>query len=83
MNNSDNAGRKYYGCSDRYSNSHDSCNFFVWESEIEHEKYITCECGTLCKKVNINEKGLLSVFKFVCINRYNKVNPGCEIFLDG
>ena len=83
MNNSDNAGRRYYGCSDRYSNSHDSCNFFVWESEIEHEKYITCECGDLCKKVNISEKGLLPVFKFVCINRYNKVNPGCKIFLDG
>ena len=82
MNNSDNAGRRYYGCRDRYTNSNDSCNFFVWESEIEHEKYITCECGTLCKKVNVSHDSLLPVFKFVCINRYNKINPGCKAFLD-
>ena len=82
MNNSENAGRRYYGCSERYTSSHDSCNFFVWESEIEHEKYITCECGTLCKKVNISQKGFLPVFKFVCINRHNEVNPGCKTFLD-
>ena len=56
--------------------------FFVWESEVEHHRYIKCECGTLCKKVNVSKKGLLPVFKFICINRYNKVHPGCKVYLD-
>ena len=71
-----------YGCSGRYTDSQDSCNFLVWESEIEHQKYIRCECGTLCKKVNISQKGLSPVFKFICINRYNKVHPGCKVYID-
>ena len=82
QNNTVNAGRRYYGCSDRYTDSQDSCNFFVWESEIEHEKYITCECGRLCKKVNVSKEGLLPVFKFICIDRYNKMYPGCKVYID-
>ena len=58
LNNRENAGKQYYGCPDRYSNSTDSCNFFVWQSEIEHGKFVTCECGQLCKKVNIKKYGL-------------------------
>ena len=81
-NNAVNPGRRYYSCSDRYTDSHDSCNFCVWETEIEHQKYITCECGTLCKKVNVIQKGLLPEFKFICIDRYNKVHPGGKVYID-
>ena len=56
--------------------------FFVWKREIEHKEYITCKCGQLCKKINISKKGLLPVFKFVCINNMNKYNQRCNIFLD-
>ena len=80
--NSVNGGKKYYGCADRYTSSNESCNFFVWESEIEHRQYVTCECGNLCKKINISKKGLLPVQKFVCINRSNKLHPGCKVWKD-
>ena len=77
-----NSGKRYYGCADRYTSSEESCNFFVWESEIEHGKYVTCDCGNLCKKINISKKGLLPIHKFVCINRSNKLSPGCKIWKD-
>ena len=78
--NTENPGKKYYGCPDRYGSSQDSCNFFVWENEIEHGQYITCQCGDLCKKINVNKKGFLPVYKFVCVNRYNKLHPGCKVY---
>ena len=80
--NKQNAGKRYYGCSNRYSISEDSCNFFVWESEIEHGQYVKCECGQLCKKINVSQKGLLPIYKFVCINRNNKLHPGCSVYND-
>ena len=83
LTNLENPGKKYYGCVDRYSNSENSCNFFVWEREIEHGNFIKCECGQLCKKINIKQKGLLPVHKFVCVNRNNKLHPGCSVFKDG
>ena len=82
VSNPENSGKKYYGCPDRYSSSDESCNFFVWENEIEHGKFVTCQCGDLCKKVNISKKGFLPVYKFVCINRHNKLFPGCKYFED-
>ena len=80
--NTENPGKKYYGCLDRYGSSENSCNFFVWEHEIEHGKYVTCQCGDLCKKINISKKGFLPVYKFVCINRCNKLYPGCKVYKD-
>ena len=82
LTNRENAGKKYYGCLDRYSSLDESCNFFAWEHEIEHGKFVTCECGDLCKKVNVSKKGVLPVYKFVCINRHNKLYPGCKHFED-
>ena len=80
--NIENAGKKYYGCCNKYVLSEESCNFFVWQKEIEHNCFVKCKCGQLCKKVNISRKGLLPVFKFVCINRNNKYHQGCNVFLD-
>ena len=57
--------------------------YFVWKAEVEHKRYMTCKCGKLCKKINVSKKGLLPVFKFVCINRTKKYHPGCDTFLDG
>ena len=80
--NTKNGGKVYYGCPDRYRNSDDSCNSFVWKSEVEHGVYMKCQCGQLCKKVNISRKGSLPVFKFVCINRNNKLHQGCNVYMD-
>ena len=77
-----NPGRRYYGCVDRYGSKNQSCNFFVWCSEVEHETYQLCECDKLCKKINVSEKHLLPVYKFVCINRSNKYHPGCKVYMD-
>ena len=77
-----NVGRRYYGCVDKYSTSVESCNFFVWENEIEHHKYQTCDCGILCKRINISKKAMMPVYKFVCVNRNNKFHPGCQVFRD-
>ena len=77
-----NTERRYYGCVDKYSTSVESCNFFVWENEIEHHTYQTCDCGNLCKKINISKKGMVPVFKFVCVNRHNKYHLGCHVFRD-
>ena len=77
-----NGGQRYYGCVDKYSTSIQSCNFFVWEREIEHKMYELCECGILCKRINICQKGMEPVFKFVCVNRNNKYHPGCYVFRD-
>ena len=80
LNNPENGGRQYYGCRDQYSNSEDSCNFFVWQNEIEHRKFVKCDCGQLCKRVNTNKSGLSPSYKFVCINRSNKLHPGCKVY---
>ena len=80
--NPENSGKRYYGCLDRYSSSEDSHNFFVWEHEIKHGKFVKCECGDLCKRIIISKKGYLPVHKFVCINRFNKVYSGCQVFKD-
>ena len=77
-----NGGQRYYGCVDKYSTSIQSCNFFVWEREIEHKMYEICDCGILCKRINICQKGMEPVFKFVCVNRNNKYHPGCYVFRD-
>ena len=55
----------------------------VWETEIEHGKFFKCQCGQLCKKINIKKKVMLPVHKFVCINQNNKLHPGCKVFKDG
>ena len=81
--NIENAGKSYYGCPHKYRTSEESCNFFVWKTEIEHCQYITCKCGQLCKKIDISKNGLLPVFKFVCINNRNKYHQGCNVFFDG
>ena len=78
-----NKGKWYYACKDRYCNSSESCNLFVWEHELEHEHYITCQCGILCKKINTCKEGFLPVYKFVCINRGNKYHKGCNFYSDG
>ena len=80
--NPENAGKLYYGCPKKYTNSEESCNFFVWKTEVEHKKYITCKCGILCKKINISAKGMLPIYKFVCINRNNKYHHGCKVMFD-
>ena len=80
--NRENGGQKYYGCVDKYSMNVNSCNFFVWENEIEHETYQTCKCGILCKKVNIGKKGSPPNYKFVCVNGQNKNHQGCNAFYD-
>ena len=80
--NPENSGKRYYGCLDRYSSSEDSHNFFVWEHEIKHGKFVKCECGDLCKRIIISKKGYLPVHKFVCTNRFNKVYPDCQVFKD-
>ena len=80
--NKENAGQRYYGCEDKYSTSVHSCNFFVWEREIEHQAYEICDCGILCKRINISKQGLVPVYKFVCVNRNNKYHPGCNVFRD-
>ena len=77
-----NAGQRYYGCVDKYSTSVESCNFFVWEKEIEHQTYQTCDCGILCKRINISKKGMVHVLKFACVNRNNKFHQGCHVFRD-
>lgn len=77
--NTENRGRRYYGCVDKYSTNVESCNFFVWENEIEHQTYLKCDCGILCKKINISKKGLLPVYKFVCVNKNNKYHQGCYV----
>ena len=77
-----NPGKRYYGCVDKYNNSNMSCNFFVWCEEVEHETYQKCECGRICKKVNISGEHLLPVFKYVCVNKGNKYHPGCKVFID-
>ena len=82
QNNPENGGKVYYGCPDRYRNSDDSCNFFVWKSEVEHGTYVKFQCGQLCKNVNISRKGFLSNFKFIYINRNNKVHHGCNVYMD-
>ena len=63
-----NAGQRHYGCVDKNPTSVESCNFFVWEMEIEHQTYPTCDCGILFKRINISKKGMESVFKFVCVD---------------
>ena len=78
-----NSGKRYYACLDRYKNSTESCNFFVWQEEIEHENYITCECGVLCKRINVSKEGFLPVHKFICVNRGNKYHKGCNFSKDG
>ena len=80
--NLENGGRKYYGCVDKYSRNTTSCNFFVWENEIEHQTYQTCKCGILCKRINISKKGSVPTFKFVCVNGQNKTHQGCNAFYD-
>ena len=80
--NDEHAGKKYYGCCNKYVRSEESCNFFVWQKEIEHNHFVKCKCGQLCKKVNVSSGDLLPVFKFVCINRSNKYHQGCNVFLD-
>ena len=32
-----NRGKWHYACMDRYCNTSESCNFFAWEHELEHE----------------------------------------------
>ena len=81
--NEKNKGKYYYACNNRYGKSSESCNFFVWEHEIDHESYVTCKCGVLCKKINISADGLLPIYKFVCINRGNKYHKGCNCYSDG
>jgi len=81
--NQTNRGKWYYACVDRYCNSAESCNFFVWEHELEHDSYVTCKCGTLCKKINTSKDGFLPVYKYVCINRSNKYHKGCNFYSDG
>ena len=80
--NLENSEKRYYGCPDRYSSSEDSCNFIVWEHEIEHGKFVKCECGDLYKRIMISKMGYLPVNKFVRINRFNKVYSGCQVFKD-
>ena len=80
--NQENAGRKYYGCIDKYSRKLSSCNFFVWENELEHNSYHTCKCGNLCKRIDVSTKGSTPIFKFVCVNRNNKTHKGCNVFYD-
>ena len=82
QNITENAGKVYYGCPNKFTKSHDSCNFCVWKTEMQHEKYITCECGVLFKKDHISAKGMLPVYKFVCINRNNKYHEGCKVTYD-
>ena len=77
-----NKGKRYYACCDRYRNTTQSCNFFVWEEEIEHETYTMCECGVLCKRINISKEGFLPDYKFVCVNRGNKYHKGCKYWKD-
>ena len=48
----------------------------------EHGKFVTCQCGDLCKKINISKMGFLPVHKFVCINQNNKLYPGCKVSKD-
>ena len=66
--NHENGGRRYYGCVDKYSRNVTSCNFFVWENDIEHQTYQTCKCGVLCKRITISKKGSALIFKFVCVS---------------
>ena len=77
-----NRGKRYYACIHRYSKENESCNFFVWADELEHDSYTKCDCGNLCKKVNVSSDGTLPVHKFVCVNRGNKSYVGCKTYLD-
>ncbi len=47
--------------------------FFVWETEIEHNKFVKCECGKLCKKVKGSGKGPLLMNKFVALIRETSI----------
>ena len=78
-NNQENGGKQYYACPDRYSNTEESCNYFVWQNEIEHGKFVKCDCGQLCKRININKREHSPTYIFVCVNRYNKIHPGCKV----
>ena len=77
-----NGGKMYYGCADKYNDSEEACNFFVWQHEIEHGELVKCQCGILCKRINISSKGFLPVFKFICINQRNKYHHGCKFVQD-
>ena len=74
-----NKGKWYYACMDRYCNSAESCNFFVWEHELEYECYITCHCGILCKKINTCKEGFLTVYKSVSIMGTNTIKDAIFI----
>ena len=83
--NEKNAGRVYYGCKNKFVQK--SCNFFVWDSEIDHGFYQKCHCGKLAKLININSKDKTTnpIYKFVCINRSNQNDPlgkGCTFYED-
>ena len=85
MDNENNAGRTYYGCCNKFIGN--SCNFFVWESDIDHGFYRKCHCGKLAKMINIKSKdpSVNPVYKFVCINGKNqsdRLGKGCSMFED-
>ena len=84
QNNPQNAGKQYFGCSDRYSRSGVGCNFFVWANELEHLYYKKCKCGKICKRIEVdtNRGHSSNVYKYVCVNRSNKYVDGCNIYDD-
>ena len=77
-----NPGKWYYACKDRYNNKNTSCNFFVWSIELEHMSYMKCHCGKLCKKTNFEQNNTMSKKVYVCVNRNNKIKPGCNFILE-
>ena len=50
-----NRRKSYYRFPDQYGHSNDYYNSFIWESEVEHGKYVKCECGQVFKKEKMPE----------------------------
>ena len=75
-----NAGKLYYGCANKFIG--DSCNFFVWKKDLDHNQARKCECGKLAKTINVNRNNteLLPSYRFVCVNYSDRYIKGCKMY---
>ena len=78
--NNTNPGRKYLACQNKFVNENDSCDFFVWKNEINHNEYKVCKCGKLAKKITLKSRDNNLFFKYCCVNRNNKREHSCDMW---
>ena len=69
-----NSGRYYYACK-HLNTGYSHCDFFAWKEQFDHGLNEPCECGKLCKKIELNKYS--GNYALIC---FEKESGGCQFF---